>query len=61
MSDKFTCAVCGETFDKGWSDEEALAELDKTFGVPVEECSAVCDSCYNKMGFGQAQVKEPYH
>jgi len=51
---QFICAVCQKTFDKGWSDEESEAELASTFGVPKEECSLVCDTCYNKMGFGNA-------
>lgn len=54
MSDKYTCTACGETFNKGWSDEKAKAELDETFGMPVEECDLVCDGCYKKMGFGKA-------
>jgi hypothetical protein len=36
--DTFTCSVCGGTFEKAWTDEEAKAELDNTFAVPVSEC-----------------------
>jgi hypothetical protein len=53
MPEQYTCAMCGEIKNKGWSDEEALAELDATFGVPVEQCDIVCDSCYKRMGFGK--------
>jgi hypothetical protein len=43
----FTCAYCGGEFDKGWSHEEALAELKENFGdIPVEECAEVCDDCW---------------
>jgi hypothetical protein len=52
MSNTFKCAVCEETFEKGWSDEKAEAELRENFNVPVEDCAIVCDGCYKKMGFG---------
>ena len=43
--DKYECALCGETFEKCKSEEEALAELHEQFGedVSVEECDIVCD------------------
>lgn len=52
MSNTYTCSLCGETFDKGWSDEEAEAELASTFAVPKVDCNLVCDDCYKAMGFG---------
>lgn len=52
MPQTYTCAVCKEEFTSTWSDEEAKAELDKTFDVPVEECVVVCDDCYSEIGFG---------
>jgi hypothetical protein len=55
MPKQYTCAVCKETFDQGWSEEEAEAELASTFGVPKDECDIVCDDCYRKMGFGDAE------
>ena len=49
-SDKeYVCALCGGTFDKGWSDEESVAELEKNFPeVSKEECYVVCDDCYKE-------------
>lgn len=49
---EYRCNVCKGVFDKGWSDEEAKAELDSgIFGdVPVEECDVACDDCWKKMG-----------
>ncbi|MGI4876668.1 MAG: hypothetical protein ACRYG4_04210 [Janthinobacterium lividum] len=44
----YTCAKCGGTFDKGWSDEEAAAELAASFAVPLADCDLVCDPCYTK-------------
>lgn len=52
--DEYTCALCKQTFTKGWSDEEALAELKLDFpGFATAECSLVCDGCY------QQHVAEP--
>ena len=47
---EYKCAVCDKTYSKGWSEEEALAELKDKFDTPVEECAIVCDGCYKKMG-----------
>jgi hypothetical protein len=53
MSDKYKCAVCDGIFTKGWTDEEAAAELGQKFpGVSTDNCDLVCDDCYKKMGFG---------
>jgi hypothetical protein len=54
MSETYTCAACGETYAKGWTDEKAKAELEATFpSFEPEDCGVVCDDCYKKMGFGQ--------
>lgn len=51
--EQFKCAMCQQTFDKAWTDEEAKAELDEVFGLyPIEECDIDCDDCYKKLGFG---------
>ncbi len=53
MNNEFTCALCGETFGKGWSDEESETELAEAFPeFTKDDCSLVCDDCYKKMGFG---------
>lgn len=42
-----TCAICGAVFESTWSDEEALAEAEETFGVlPDALMETVCDDCY---------------
>jgi hypothetical protein len=49
-SNTYTCALCGGTFEKGLTDEEALAEKDALFpGVPLEDCDIVCDDCFHMM------------
>lgn len=51
MSNQYTCTVCGNTYDKGWSDEEAETErLENWPDLPKEECDIVCDDCFKKMG-----------
>lgn len=47
MEHTFTCAACGGTFPKGWSDEEAKSEAKALWGdVPAEECVVICDDCF---------------
>lgn len=44
----YTCAACRGTFEKGWTDDEALAEAHADFGAdftPTED-EIVCDNCY---------------
>ena len=49
MSDTFTCQGCGETFRKGWTDADALAELAERWpGVAPEDCGLLCDACAQK-------------
>jgi hypothetical protein len=51
MSDNtYTCAMSHQTFEKEWTDEEALEELTRNFGLStVEDCAIVCDDCYKKV------------
>jgi hypothetical protein len=48
MTDReYTCAHCGGTFKRGWSEEEALAEKQQLWGdLPLEECAQLCDDCF---------------
>ena len=49
---EYRCAICGNVYEKGQSEEEAHAELESNFpDVSVEDCDVVCDDCYKKMGF----------
>lgn len=48
----YTCANCGEEFESGWSNEEAMEEYKKNFPWSAElrvETDLVCDDCYKKM------------
>ncbi len=54
MADNFICAQCNGTFEKGWSDEEAMEEMERNFpglgpSFPVEGTEVICDDCYQDM------------
>lgn len=48
-SNQYRCAECRGVFNKGRSDEEAMAEAESNGfgGVPAQEMVVVCDDCYN--------------
>jgi hypothetical protein len=52
MNDQYKCAMCDGVFIKGWSDEEAAAELKATFNVSPNECDLVCNDCYERIKGG---------
>jgi len=52
MANEYTCAMCGNTYSKGWTDEEANNEYMENFGPVIathDEGVMVCDDCYNKI------------
>jgi hypothetical protein len=48
---EFTCCVCGNTYEKSWSDEEAKEEFSEVFKSEFNEenTAVVCDDCYKQM------------
>jgi hypothetical protein len=50
VSETYTCACCGKTRKKDWSDEEAMAEARGIFS-PAELAGAetVCDDCWQDL------------
>lgn len=49
---EYQCANCGEIYEKGWTEEEALKEKEENFrDIPINKCAVVCDDCYKKIGF----------
>lgn len=57
-ANEYQCAMCKGVFEKGWTDEEALSEMDRDFGaVPPSERAVVCDDCYRTLPCGAG--KEP--
>jgi hypothetical protein len=61
-AETFTCANCGDTHEKIWSDEEAAAEAEELFpGMDVTdpaEAAVVCTSCYEHI-MGRARAEAP--
>lgn len=51
--DTYKCDMCGDTFEKGWSDEEAEEEAADIFGVEGaasnSDMSVVCEDCFRKV------------
>ena len=49
MSEEFTCALCGETFQQAWSHEDAKAEFAEAFPDDQDEATEIlCDDCYKE-------------
>jgi hypothetical protein len=49
MDGTYTCDLCGQTYEKAWTDEEALAEAEDNFSpAELEDTAVVCDDCYRK-------------
>ncbi len=54
MANTFKCYECNGVFEKGWSDEEMLAEAALNFPEELNaesdlEDSLVCDDCYKAL------------
>jgi hypothetical protein len=62
VTETFTCASCGDTHEKGWSDEEAAAEAEELFpGMDADdpaEAAVVCDACYQHI-MGRVRAEAP--
>jgi len=45
----YKCAMCGETYEEDWTEEEAIEELNNNFpGFDKVDCEVVCDDCYKE-------------
>lgn len=53
---EYTCAMCGNTYTKAWSDEEAKAELEENFpDFEADACDIMCDDCYKRVMGGSSE------
>jgi len=44
---EFTCDRCNETFNRGWTEEEAKKEFDTApWNIPGEDIGILCDDCF---------------
>ena len=50
MPETYECGSCHGTFDKGWSDQEAEAEMAENYpdGLDADDREIICDDCYNQ-------------
>lgn len=52
--EKFTCVICGGTFAKAWTDEEAKAEYEALYGHRGKgwerSASFACGTCWKASG-----------
>jgi len=47
--EEYTCEHCGNTFQNGRSEKEALQEASENFpGVSKEKMGEICDNCYKE-------------
>lgn len=50
MAEEYKCARCGGVWQKGWTDEESLAECRQYFGnLRADETAVVCEDCFQLM------------
>jgi hypothetical protein len=52
VGEEVTCASCGMTFRKAWSDAEARAEYEENFpttAASTEPTETVCEDCYRQI------------
>lgn len=50
-TNEFKCAICGDVFEEGRSQEDAEKEFEENFGVKMDHSNVdiVCSDCYVKM------------
>jgi hypothetical protein len=48
LSRTFVCRICGKSFSPSEAEAEALAELERAFGMKAENASSVCEECANR-------------
>jgi len=49
-NNSYTCAMCHQTYDKAWSDDEAMQETTSYWpNIAAEDCAVVCDDCFKKI------------
>jgi len=47
---EYRCMLCGQVYEKGWSEEEAMAESRAIWGqIPQQNLAVICDECWQKI------------
>lgn len=52
--DTFICALCHETFEKGWTDEEAKVEANELWNAQEQASGmdTICENCFQRFMAG---------
>lgn len=50
-SNEYKCAQCGNVYETGQTEEEAITEMKANFGehAKKEDMAVICDDCYNDL------------
>ena len=60
--EKYTCVICGKTFNKAWMDEEAAAEYERLYGSKgngwERSDAQACDDCWKASGLDTGDEKK---
>jgi uncharacterized protein with PIN domain len=55
---EYRCARCNGVFEKGWTDEAAIDELNQKFPrFSTAMCELVCDDCYRAIGLSEEPLQ----
>ena len=59
QADTYTCASCRSVFRLGDPDRAAAEAVRTCTGVAPEDCSVVCDACFNEIWLDVFGTKPP--
>jgi hypothetical protein len=58
----YTCEMCKGTFEKEWSDKEALEEAKRLFpGMDHTDMVLLCDDCFQKIQAAAGRKQGPFN
>lgn len=53
--------MCQGVFEYGWSDNNAITELENNFpGFKKDDCAVICDPCYQGTGLFCGPPEDPF-
>ena len=59
-ANEFWCVQCQKVYNKGWSDQEALDEVNEFHpGIPLEEMDYLCDDCFQVIEAWRRMIVAP--
>ena len=61
MGRTYICSNCKMEFESGWSEEEAINEMQKNFGnIPEKNRVVVCDDCHRELMEWAIRINNSY-